>query len=407
MASFQSNPSKMAAMKKSEYRLSTKLVRGGLNRSPNRETSEALFMSSGYVYDSAEQAAATFRDETDNFVYSRYGNPTVEMFESRLALLEGAEACKATGTGMAAVFAVMACQLQVGDRVVASRALFGACHGILTKTLPKWGIETVLIDGRDLDAWRAALKKPAKLVFFETPSNPLLELVDIAAVSKLAHEAGASVIVDNVFATALKQRPLENGADIVIYSTTKHIDGQGRLMGGAVLGRRDFIDDVFLPFYRQTGAAMSAFNAWVMLKSLETFSLRYDAQSNSAARIAQWLTTHPAVDSVFYPGLETHPQYDLACQQMSGFGTVLAFRLHAGKTGAFRVLDSLSLIDISNNLGDSKSLACHPYTTTHSSLSEEALAELGVTNADLRLSVGLEAVEDLIADLETALAVLA
>ena len=208
----------------------------------------------------------------------------------------------------------MVCQLQVADRVVASRALFGACHGILTKTLPKWGIETVLIDGRDLDAWRAALKKPAKLVFFETPSNPLLELVDIAAVSKLAHEAGASVIVDNVFATALKQRPLENGADLVIYSTTKHIDGQGRLMGGAVLGRRDFIDDVFLPFYRQTGAAMSAFNAWVMLKSLETFSLRYDAQSNSAARIAQWLTTHPAVDTVFYPGFETHPQYDLACQ---------------------------------------------------------------------------------------------
>ena len=395
----------MAAMKKSEHRLSTKLVRGGLNRSPNRETSEALFMSSGYVYDSAEQAAAAFRDETDNFVYSRYGNPTVEMFESRLALLEGAEACKATGTGMAAVFAVMACQLQAGDRVVASRALFGACHGILTKTLPKWGIETVLIDGRDLDAWRAALATPTKLVFFETPSNPLLELVDIAAVSKLAHEAGARVVVDNVFATALKQRPLENGADIVIYSTTKHIDGQGRLMGGAVLGSRKFIDDVLLPFYRQTGAAMSAFNAWVMLKSLETFALRYDAQSIAASRFAQWLTGHPAVESVFYPGLETHPQHDLACRQMSGFGTVLAFRLHGGKTEAFRLLDNLSLIDISNNLGDSKSLACHPYTTTHSSLSENDLAALGITNADLRLSVGLEAADDLIEDLQTALAV--
>jgi O-succinylhomoserine sulfhydrylase len=263
------------------------------------------------------------------------------MFESRLALLEGAQACKATGAGMAAVFAVMACQLQAGDRVVASRALFGACHGILTKTLPTWGIETALIDGHDLDAWRAALATPTKQVFFETPSNPLLELVDIAAVSKLAHDAGARVVVDNVFATALKQRPLENGADIVIYSTTKHIDGQGRLMGGAVLGSRKFIDDVLLPFYRQTGAAMSAFNAWVMLKSLETFVLRYDAQSISADRIARWLTGHPAVESVFYPGLETHPQHDLACRQMSGFGTVLAFRL----------LDNLSLIDISNNLG--------------------------------------------------------
>ena len=294
-------------MKKTEPEIATKLIRGGLVRSAHQETSEALYMTSGFVYESAEQAAAAFRDEANLFVYSRYGNPTVEMFESRLALLEGAEACKATGTGMAAVFAVMACQLQAGDRVVASRALFGACHGILTKTLPKWGIETVLIDGRDLDAWRAALATSTKLVFFETPSNPLLELVDIAAVSKLAHEAGARVVVDNVFATALKQRPLENGADIVIYSTTKHIDGQGRLMGGAVLGSRKFIDDVLLPFYRQTGAAMSAFNAWMMLKSLETFALRYDAQSISAGRIAQWLTGHPAVESVFTPGSRPMP----------------------------------------------------------------------------------------------------
>ncbi|MDB2324386.1 O-succinylhomoserine sulfhydrylase [Alphaproteobacteria bacterium] len=393
-------------MKKPEYRTATNLVRGGLNRSGNRETSEALYMTSGFVYDSAEQAAAAFRDETDNFVYARYGNPTVEMFEQRLAMLEGAEACKATGTGMAAVFAVMACQLEAGDRVVASRALFGACHGILTKTLPKWGIETVLIDGRDPDAWRDALKTPTKLVFFETPTNPLLEIVDIANVSKLAHDAGALVVVDNVFATALHQRPLELGADIVIYSTTKHIDGQGRLMGGAILGTSAFITDVLLPFYRQTGATISAFNAWVMLKSLETLPIRFAAQCKSAATIAAWLDQHPKIATVSYPGLASHPQHDLARRQMSDFGTIMSFRLHGDATdmaGAFAFLNNLSLIDISNNLGDSKSLACHPYTTTHSSLSDGALANLGITGADIRLSVGLEAVEDLIADIDAAL----
>lgn len=393
-------------MKKPEYRTATNLVRGGLNRSGNRETSEALYMTSGFVYDSAEQAAAAFRDETDNFVYARYGNPTVEMFEQRLAMLEGAEACKATGTGMAAVFAVMACQLEAGDRVVASRALFGACHGILTKTLPKWGIETVLIDGRDPDAWRDALKTPTKLVFFETPTNPLLEIVDIANVSKLAHDAGALVVVDNVFATALHQRPLELGADIVIYSTTKHIDGQGRLMGGAILGTSAFITDVLLPFYRQTGAAISAFNAWVMLKSLETLPIRFAAQCKSAATIAAWLDQHPKIATVSYPGLASHPQHDLARRQMSDFGTIMSFRLHGDATdmaGAFAFLNNLSLIDISNNLGDSKSLACHPYTTTHSSLSDGALANMGITGADIRLSVGLEAVEDLIADIDAAL----
>lgn len=393
-------------MKKPEYRTATNLVRGGLNRSGNRETSEALYMTSGFVYDSAEQAAAAFRDETDNFVYARYGNPTVEMFEQRLAMLEGAEACKATGTGMAAVFAVMACQLEAGDRVVASRALFGACHGILTKTLPKWGIETVLIDGRDPDAWRDALKTPTKLVFFETPTNPLLEIVDIANVSKLAHDAGALVVVDNVFATALHQRPLELGADIVIYSTTKHIDGQGRLMGGAILGTSAFITDVLLPFYRQTGATISAFNAWVMLKSLETLPIRFAAQCKSAATIAAWLDQHPKIATVSYPGLASHPQHDLARRQMSDFGTIMSFRLHGDATdmaGAFAFLNNLSLIDISNNLGDGKSLACHPYTTTHSSLSDGALANLGITGADIRLSVGLEAVEDLIADIDAAL----
>ena len=393
-------------MKKTDFEIATKLVRGGLVRSANQETSEALYMTSGFVYESAEQAAAAFREETDNFVYARYGNPTVSMFEDRLALLEGAEACKATGTGMAAVFAVMACQLESGDRIVASRALFGACYVILTQTLPKWGIDVELIDGTDLEAWATALQTPTKMVFFESPSNPLLELVDVAAVSEMAHAAGAMVVVDNVFATALHQRPLELGADAVIYSATKHIDGQGRLMGGAVLGDQAFIKDVFTPFYRQTGAAISAFNAWVMLKSLETLSLRIEAQCANAARIATMLAGHKAVKHVRYPGLASHPQYDLACKQMSGFGSIIAFEIDGDEAASYRMLNQLSLIDISNNLGDSKSLACHPYTTTHSSLSDEELALLGISRSHIRLSVGLESGNDLINDIEQALNIL-
>ena len=386
------------------YQIATKLVRGGQNRSENRETSEALYMSSGFVYDSAEQAAAAFRDEIDTFVYSRYGNPTVKMFEQRLALLEGAEACRATGTGMAAVFGALACQLKSGDRVVASRALFGACHAILTKILPKWGVETELIDGTDLAAWKAALKTPVKLVFLESPSNPVLELVDIAAVCDLAHDAGALVLVDNVFASPLYQRPLELGADIVIYSTTKHIDGQGRLLGGAVLGKASFVEDVFLPFYRQTGAAISAFNAWVMLKSLETLPLRVTAQTENARHVAAFLHDHPKVKSISYPGHESHPQHDLAKRQMSGFGNMLAFEIDGDQAAAFRFLNALALIDISNNLGDSKSLACHPFTTTHANLSDADRASLKITPSHLRLSVGLEDKIDLIADLDSALA---
>ena len=386
------------------YQIATKLVRGGQNRSENRETSEALYMSSGFVYDSAEQAAAAFRDEIDTFVYSRYGNPTVKMFEQRLALLEGAEACRATGTGMAAVFGALACQLKSGDRVVASRALFGACHAILTKILPKWGVETELIDGTDLAAWKAALKTPVKLVFLESPSNPVLELVDIAAVCDLAHDAGALVLVDNVFASPLYQRPLELGADIVIYSTTKHIDGQGRLLGGAVLGKASFVEDVFLPFYRQTGAAISAFNAWVMLKSLETLPLRVTAQTENARHVAAFLHDHPKVKSISYPGHESHPQHDLAKRQMSGFGNMLAFEIDGDQAAAFRFLNALALIDISNNLGDSKSLACHPFTTTHANLSDADRASLNITPSHLRLSVGLEDKIDLIADLDSALA---
>ena len=387
-----------------DYQIATKLVRGGQHRSQNRETSEALYMTSGFVYDSAEQAAAAFRDEIDTFVYSRYGNPTVKMFEQRLALLEGAEACRATGTGMAAVFGALACQLKSGDRVVASRALFGACHAILTKILPKWGVKTVLIDGTDLAAWKAALATPAKLVFLESPSNPVLELVDIAAVCDLAHDAGALVLVDNVFASPLYQRPLELGADIVIYSTTKHIDGQGRLLGGAVLGKASFIEDVFLPFYRQTGATISAFNAWVMLKSLETLPLRVAAQTENAGHVAAFLHDHPKVKSISYPGHESHPQHDLAKRQMSGFGNMLAFEIDGDQAATFRFLNALTLIDISNNLGDSKSLACHPFTTTHANLSDSDRASLNITPSHIRLSVGLEDQIDLIADLGSALA---
>ena len=387
-----------------EYRTATKLVRGGLNRSAHQETSEALYLTSGFVYSSAEEAAAAFRDEADVFVYSRYGNPTVKMFEDRLALLEGAQACRATGSGMAAVFGALACQLEAGDRVVASRALFGACHAVLTKILPRWGIQTELIDGTDLAAWETALSQPAKLVFLESPSNPVLELVDIAAVSKLAHKAGALVMVDNVFASPLYQKPLALGADIVIYSTTKHIDGQGRLLGGAVLGSRDFVEDVFLPFYRQTGAAISAFNAWVMVKALETLPLRAAAQSQNAAKIADWLYQHPKIRKISYPGHSSHPQYALAKKQMSGFGSLLAFEVAGGEAVAFALLNNLQLIDISNNLGDSKSLACHPYTTTHSSISPQDRDILGISPGHIRLSVGLEDCEDLIDDLDQALA---
>ena len=392
-------------MNRKEYRAATKLVRGGVKRSAHQETAEALFMTSGFVYSSAEEAAAAFRDEANVFVYSRYGNPTVKMFEERLALLEGAESCRATGSGMAAVFGAMACQLDAGDRVVASRALFGACHAILTKILPRWGIKTDLIDGTDLSAWETALAEPAKLVFLESPSNPILDLVDINAVARLAHRAGALVMVDNVFASPLYQKPLALGADIVIYSATKHIDGQGRLLGGAVLGRRSFIEGVFLPFYRQTGATISAFNAWVMLKSLETLPLRVAAQSNTAAKIAKWLFKHPNIKKISYPGHASHPQHDLAKQQMSGFGSLLAFEVIGGEAAAFNVLNNLKLIDISNNLGDSKSLACHPYTTTHSNMSQNDRANLGISGGHIRLSIGLEDADDLIEDLDQALVV--
>ncbi|GAB5470976.1 MAG: O-succinylhomoserine sulfhydrylase [Rhodospirillales bacterium] len=385
------------------YDRSTDLVRHGLQRSAFSETSEALYLNSGFVFASAAEAEAAFKGESERYIYSRYGNPTVSVFEERLARLEGAEACRATATGMAAVFAALACQLKTGDRLVAARELFGSCLHIVTKILPSWGIETVLVPGADLTAWAHALQTPAKAVFLESPSNPMLEVVDIATVAALARPAGARVVVDNVFATPLYQRPLDLGADIVVYSATKHIDGQGRCLGGAVLGSAAFMAEHFIPFYRHTGPSLSPFNAWVMAKSLETLELRVERQSNSAATLADWLAQHPAVRQVRYPGRADHPQHALAKRQMSGFGSLVSVELDGGKAAAFDLLDRLGLIDISNNLGDAKSLACHPATTTHSKLSVEDRQAAGIGDGVVRLSIGLEQPADLIADLDQAL----
>ena len=390
-------------MSQSQYGDKTNLIRGGLLRSEHQETSEALYLTSGYVYNSAEEAEAAFAGEEDRYVYSRYGNPTVAMLEEKMALLEGAEACLATGTGMSAIFAALASLLKTGDRVVASRALFGACHAILTKILPAWGVSVTLVDGTDLKAWEAALATPTKVVFLESPSNPILQLVDIEAVSDLAHQAGALVIVDNVFATPIYQKPLQLGADIICYSATKHIEGQGRVLGGLVLGSETYIKDTLLPFYRQTGAAISPFNAWILLKAVETLPLRLAEQTKSATEIAHFLHQHAAIESLSYPGHSSHPQYDLAQRQMSGAGSLIAFACRGGKEAAFTLLNKLRLIDISNNLGDSKSLACHPASTTHMNIGPEARAELGITDGHIRLSVGLEDAADLIADLRQAL----
>lgn len=386
--------------------LYTNLIRGGVDRSCFDETAEALYLTSGYVYETAEEAEAAFEGTVDRYIYTRYGNPTITALQDRMALLEGAEKCLATGTGMAAIFATMACQLSAGDRVVASRALFGACYAILTKILPRWGIHVEFVDGRNLDEWAAALATPCQIVFFETPSNPTLHLVDIQAVSDLAHKAGARVVIDNVFASPIHQKPLLYGADIICYSATKHIDGQGRVMGGLVLGTSSFIEDELLPFYRQTGAGISPFNAWVLVKALETLPLRIEAQTKNAAAIADYLHAHHAILHICYPGHESHPQYEIAQKQMTGFGAMLAFEVKGGKEAAFKVLNALKLIDISNNLGDTKSLACHPASTTHMNLSQDERDRLEISDGHIRLSVGLENSADLIADLAQALDVI-
>jgi O-succinylhomoserine sulfhydrylase len=385
------------------WSLETKLVRGGTERSQFNETSEAIFMNSGYVYPDAEEAENAFNGTLERFVYSRFRNPTVAMFERRLALIEGAEECRGMASGMAAVFAALACQLSAGDRLVSSRALFGSCHYICAELLPRFGIKTELIDGRDMDAWRTALAKPANAVFLESPSNPGLEVIDIPAVCTLARSAGASVVVDNVFATPILQRPMTMGADVVVYSATKHIDGQGRCLGGAVLASKQFIVDKLTPFMRHTGPSMSPFNAWVLLKGLETLEMRMRRHCENAAKVAAFLETQKALTRVLYPGLKSHPQHNLAMSQMDAPGNVVAFEVSGGKTAAFRVLNALKIIDISNNLGDAKSLICHPATTTHQRLKPEERALVGITDGFVRLSVGLENVDDLIADLGAAL----
>ena len=386
-----------------ELRPDSLLIHGGTRRSPFGETSEALFVTSGFRYDCAEDAEARFADRQDGYVYSRLANPTVRMFEERLAALEGFEEASATATGMAAVNAALMSQLRAGDRVVGSRVLFGSCHYILAELLPRFGIEVVLVDGTDLDAWAAALNRPARTVFFETPCNPTLELVDIRAVVDLAHGAGASVIVDNAFASPILQRPGDLGADIVVHSATKYIDGQGRCLGGAVLSSGGFKREVLQPFLKHTGPALSPFNAWVMLKGLETLSLRMRRHEQNALRLARFLDDRPEVLEVRHPGLESHPQHALAKRQMSGGGGLIAFRVRGGQAGAFRLLNRLRVISISNNLGDAKSLITHPSTTTHQRLPEAERVAIGIRDDTLRLSVGLEDPLDLEEDLGQAL----
>ena len=385
------------------WRPATRLVHEGTLRSQFGETSEAIFLNSGYVYDNAEQAERRFKGDEEGFVYSRYSNPTVDMFERRMCALEGAEAARGTSSGMAAVTASLFSFLKAGDHVVSARALFGSCRYIVEDLLPRFGVETTLIDGRDLSAWEAAMRPNTRAVFFETPTNPVLELVDIEAVSKIAHKAGALVVVDNVFATPMLQRPMPLGADIVVYSATKHIDGQGRCLGGVVLGTKDFIEDKLHTFLKQTGPSLSPFNAWVLLKGLETLPLRVERHGASAAAIANFLAERKDVARVFYPGRADHPQAALAKRQMAGGGPMVAFEVKGGKREAFRFMNALKIFKISNNLGDAKSLVTHPSTTTHQRLSPAQRAELGIFDRSVRLSIGLEDVEDLKADLDQAL----
>lgn len=382
----------------------TTLVHAGTLRSGFGETSEALYLTQGHVYDSAEQCEARFLGEDQGFIYARFSNPTVTMFEQRMAAMEGAEAARATATGMAAVTAAMMGLVKAGDHVVAARALFGSCRYVIEEHLPRFGVESTLIDGTDLAAWKAAIRPNTKVFFLESPSNPTLEVIDIEAVSAIAHSVGAKLVVDNVFATPLWQKPLKLGADCVVYSATKHIDGQGRCLGGVILGSKEFIDTHVQTLLRQTGPAMSPFNAWVLLKGLETLPLRIRQQTQSASQIADWLADQSKVAKLIYPGRADHPQADIIKRQMLGPSTLIAAELVGGKAAAFRFLNALRLFRISNNLGDAKSLAVHPATTTHQRFTPEVRASMGVGEGLVRLSVGLEHAEDLMRDIETALA---
>ncbi len=381
----------------------TESIRAGLSRSGFGETGEALYLSSGFTYSSAEEAVASFADETDHFLYSRFHNPTVAMFEKRLAALEGAELCAATGSGMSAMFTSIACLVSQGDHVVASASMFSSCYVVLSEFLPKWGVTVEFVTGSEKSDWEKALSRPTKAVFIETPSNPMLEIVDIAMVSELAHKVGATVIVDNVMASPILQKPLQHGADVVMYSATKHIDGQGRVLGGAILGSADYINNHFQPFARHTGPNLSAFNAWVLLKSLETIGMRVERMNSNAQAVAEFLASHSKVSAVNYPGLKSHRGYEINARQMSGGGTTLSFEVKGGQSALFAVMNALKVIDISNNLGDSKSLITHPASTTHRRLAPELRAELGINDSLARLSVGLEHSTDLIKDLEQAL----
>ncbi len=388
---------------KKKFKLDTNLVRGGLTRSNFKETSEAIFLNSGFVYDSAEQAEAIFLGKKKGFQYSRYANPTVEMFEQRLALLDGSEACFATASGMAAVFGSMMCQLKAGDHVVSASALFGSCRYILNDILPKFGIEVSFINGKNIKEWNKSIQKNTKIFFFESPSNPCLEIIDIKQVCNLAKKNKITTIVDNIFASPVLQQPVKFGADVVVYSGTKHIDGQGRAMGGAVCSTNKFKENILKPFLRHTGPCISPFNAWVLLKSLETIKIRVLSQSDNALQIASFLEKHKKIEKVYYPGLKSFPQYALAKKQQSAGGTMIAFKVKGGKKDAFKIINKLNVFDISNNLGDSKSLVTHPTTTTHKVLEEEARLSLGITPNLIRLSIGLEDINDLKEDLSNSL----
>jgi O-succinylhomoserine sulfhydrylase len=383
--------------------VSTKLVRGGLDRSSHGETSEALYLTSGYVYDDPETAERRFSNEEEGYVYGRYGNPTVSMLEERFRLLVGAEAAYAVSSGMAAAYSALACQLKAGDHVVASQSLFGSNYQVITNILPRFGVTYSLVSGNNSTDWKAAMRPETKVVFFETPSNPLLDVLDIAMICDVAHKAGAKVIVDNAFATPILQKPMQFGADIIFYSNTKHTDGQGRVFGGMILSSTQFKEELLKPFLRHTGPTLSPFNAWVLLKGLETLKLRVEAASTTAAKIADALVGNDRVERVYYPHHDSHPQAALARKQMKMGGTMVSLNVKGGKQEAFNVLRKLQIIDISNNLGDAKSLITHPATTTHKNIGPEARAKMGIGDGCLRLSVGLEDADDLIGDLKQAL----
>ncbi len=385
------------------WRPATKLIHSGTSRSQFGETSEALYLTQGYLYDSAEAAEARFKGEEDGYIYSRYGNPTVAMFEERMCEMEGAEDARAMASGMAAMAASIACQAKAGDHIVAAKALFGSCRWVIEALMPQYGVEFTLVDGKDINAWKGAVRPNTNIFFLESPTNPTLELVDIKAVADLAHENDAVLIVDNVFATPMYQRPIELGADIVMYSTTKHIDGQGRCLGGIVLGSEEWINEHLHEYFRHTGPSMSPFNAWNFLKGLETLPVRVTQQTSSAGRIAELLSAQKSISRMIYPGHQSHPQADIAAKQMSGGSTMVAFEVEGGKASAFKFINALETVKISNNLGDAKSLITHPATTTHKNLSDEDREELAISDGMLRLSVGLEDSEDLLEDIQKAL----